>query len=314
MRDVPLRVLMLEDRPTDAERILHGLREAGFTPVWQCVQTETEYLGALDPAPDIVLVDSDLAAFDPLRTPQLLHERGLDIPCIVVSGPSRAARGSVGVQPEAAAYPWNVRLEYAGQAVASVLEQRGLRVRQQQAEVALSESEQRFQLLVENIQDYAIFMLDPAGRVISWNNGAERIKGYRAEEIIGQHFARFYTAEDRTKRKPARVLQRARAKGQFKDEGWRVRKDGTRFWADVVLTALCDEAGQLCGFAKVTRDMTERRQAEEALRASERRFRELLQHMQLAAVMLDTQGRLTFCNDCLLQLTGYRVEEVIGQD
>ena len=134
------------------------------------------------------------------------------------------------------------------------------------AEEDLRRSEERFRLLVESVQDYGIFMLDTEGRIASWNLGAERIKGYRAEEIIGQHFSRFYTEEDVAAGKPARELVVAVAEGRYAEEGWRVRKDGTLFWASIVITALRDETGRLRGFAKVTRDMTERREVEEQLR------------------------------------------------
>jgi PAS domain S-box-containing protein len=120
--------------------------------------------------------------------------------------------------------------------------------------------------LVENVQDYAIFLLDPTGRITSWNRGAEQINGYRAEEVIGQHFSRFYPPEDQVQGKAARQLLVATTAGRSEDEGWRVRKDGTRFWANAVITALRDETGTLYGFAKVTRDMSIRRQAEEEIR------------------------------------------------
>jgi len=141
------------------------------------------------------------------------------------------------------------------------------------AEEALRESEKRFRLLVESVQDYAILMLDPEGRITSWNAGAERIKGYRADEIIGKHFSCFYPDEVRERGWPQRELQRASAEGRFEDEGWRVRKDGSRFWANAVMTAIQDESGGLRGFAKVTRDLTERKKAEEAIR----RFNEELE-------------------------------------
>src|SRR5438132_6957685 len=126
--------------------------------------------------------------------------------------------------------------------------------------------EERFRLLVEGVRDYAIFILDPQGLVVTWNIGAERLKGYTAEEIIGQHFSIFYQPEDAQSGKPARELELALASGKFEDEGWRVRKDGSRFWANVLITALRDENGILRGFSKVTRDMTERKEAEEKLR------------------------------------------------
>jgi PAS domain S-box-containing protein len=130
--------------------------------------------------------------------------------------------------------------------------------------------EERYRLLVQSVQDYAIFMLDPAGRISSWNAGAERIKGWSAAEIIGQHFSVFYPPEDVAAEKPARELEVAVEQGRLEDEGWRVRKDGTRFWANVVITALYDEQHRLHGFGKVTRDMTERRNAEQALRERRR--------------------------------------------
>jgi len=135
------------------------------------------------------------------------------------------------------------------------------------AEEQLRHSEEFFRLLVESVKDYAIFMLDPSGRIISWNIGAERIKGYRPDEILGKHFSTFYSAEDIASRKPERELEIAIREGRVEDEGWRLRKDGSRFWANVVITAVYDESKNLRGFAKVTRDITTRKQAEEAQRA-----------------------------------------------
>ena len=120
-----------------------------------------------------------------------------------------------------------------------------------------------FRLLVDAVEDYAIFLLSADGHVLTWNRGAERTKGYRAEEIIGQHFSVFYTAEERESGRPMKLLGQAAVRGRFEDEGWRVRKDGTRFWADVIVTALTDEAGTPYAYAKITRDLTERRASEE---------------------------------------------------
>jgi len=133
------------------------------------------------------------------------------------------------------------------------------------AEGRLQESEMRFRLVIESVTDYAIIMLDPKGHIASWNAGAERIKGYRAEEIIGQHFSRFYPAEDLARGRPQHGLEIASAEGRFEDEGWRLRKDGARFWANVVITALRDDSGTLRGFGKVTRDLTERKRSEDRL-------------------------------------------------
>ncbi len=148
------------------------------------------------------------------------------------------------------------------------------------AENDLRESEERSRLLIDSVQDYAIFMLDPDGRIVSWNKGAERIKGYRAEEIIGRHFSCFYPPEVVAQGKPEWELRTAVEQGRVEDEGWRVRKDGGRFWASIVITALFDKEGRLRGFGKVTRDLTERRRIEELLEADRQkdRFLAVLAH------------------------------------
>src|SRR5438105_14902452 len=129
----------------------------------------------------------------------------------------------------------------------------------------------QFALLVSSVVDYAIFMLDPTGKIVTWNEGAQRIKGYSADEIIGRHFSIFYPPEDARNRKPDWELEIARREGRYMEEGWRLRKDGTRFWASVVITALRDESGKLRGFGKVTRDLTERRRQENARDAERER-------------------------------------------
>ena len=134
----------------------------------------------------------------------------------------------------------------------------------------LRQSEEQFRLLLEGVQDYAIYLLDPNGLVATWNTGAERIKGYRAEEIVGHHFSRFYTPEDVQAGRPSRALEIAARQGRYEEENWRVRKDSSAFWASVLITALHDRDGKLYGFAKIVRDMTERREVEQRLRESER--------------------------------------------
>jgi PAS domain S-box-containing protein len=141
-------------------------------------------------------------------------------------------------------------------------------------EQALQRSEERLRSVIEGVRDYAIFTLDPDGTVTSWNAGAREIKGYEADEIIGSHFSRFYTSEAIQRGRPQHVLAMAREQGRFEDEGWRVRKDGSRFWANVVISALRNSSGDLIGFSKVTRDLTERRRREEALNQSEERARQ----------------------------------------
>jgi len=178
----------------------------------------------------------------------------------------------------------------------------------------LLSGERRFQLLVDSVGDYAIYLLDPNGIVSSWNSGAARFKGYTADEIIGRHFSSFYTDEDRAAGMPQRALATALTEGRFEAEGWRVRKDGTRFWASVVIRAVRDETGTLLGFAKVTRDITERKIAEEALRRSEEQFRLLVQGVvDYAIFMLDTTGRISSWNAGAARMKGYTADEIIGR-
>jgi PAS domain S-box-containing protein len=175
--------------------------------------------------------------------------------------------------------------------------------------------EQRFELLVTGVIDYAIYMLTPDGFISSWNAGAERFKGYVASEIIGQHFSVFYTEEDRRAGKPARALRIALDEGKFEDEGWRVRSDGRHFWASVVVDRVLDSSGKLVGFAKITRDITERKAAELALRESEERFRLLVQGVtDYAIYMISPSGEITNWNVGAERIKGYRSDEIVGSN
>jgi PAS domain S-box-containing protein len=173
--------------------------------------------------------------------------------------------------------------------------------------------DRRYQYLISGISDYAIYMLDPNGRVSSWNAGANRFKGYQAEEILGQHFSRFYTPEDQDAGVPKLALETALTQGKYEAEAWRVRKDGTRFWAHVVIDPIYNEEGTLLGFAKVTRDVTERKKAEDALRASEQRFRLLVQGVtDYAIYMLSPEGVVTNWNSGAERIKGYTHDEIVG--
>jgi PAS domain S-box-containing protein len=171
-----------------------------------------------------------------------------------------------------------------------------------------------FRSIVERVQDYAIFLLDAGGNILSWNPGAQRIKGYEPHEIIGRHFSTFYTQEAIDRRWPQYELEVAAREGRFEDEGWRVRKDGSLFWANVVITALRDEKGGVRGFGKITRDLSERRRSEEMLRESEERFRLMMEAVRDYAIfMLDTQGRVASWNAGAQRINGYRADEIIGE-
>ncbi len=181
-----------------------------------------------------------------------------------------------------------------------------------QVQHALRESERRYRQVLESVKDYAIFTLDPEGYVTSWNPGAERIKGYRAGEVIGKHFSMFYTKEGNEKGEPQQALQRALKDGHFEIDDWRLRKNGDRFWASVVITPIWDEQGNLQGFSKVVRDITRRRQTEEALRTSEARFRTIFEGSAMGIAILDLDGNVLIGNPALQDILGYTWGEING--
>ena len=250
-------VLIVNDTPDQLEMMSLSLTHAGYRVFtahngyegFQTVQREH---------PDLVVSDVSMPQVDGIELCRLIRANA-DIhttPILLVSA-LRTDTASVveGLQAGADDY-----LEAPYDAVRFTAKVARL-VERALSERALRESEERFRLLVEGAKDHAIFMLDTAGHVTSWNEGAERVEGYRVEEILGRHFSCFYLAEDSNSRKPQRALETAAVEGWFEDEGWRVRKNGTRFWASVVITALKDEAGRLRGFSNVTRDITERKEA-----------------------------------------------------
>ncbi len=171
-----------------------------------------------------------------------------------------------------------------------------------------------FARMVAQVRDYALFLLDPGGHIISWNAGAQRIKGYAAEDIVGRHFSVVYTPEAIARRWPAEELRIATREGRFEDEGWRVRKDGSRFWANVVITAMRDTDGKLLGFSKITRDLTQRKHHEEALRQTEERLRLMIEGVvDYAIYMVDPDGIITSWNVGAERIKGYRREEILGK-
>jgi PAS domain S-box-containing protein len=185
--------------------------------------------------------------------------------------------------------------------------------RKQKAKNTAVDANQQLSLLVQSVVDYAIFMLDPSGIVISWNAGTTRIKGYSADEIIGQHFSRFYTEEDRKSGRPQHALREAERHGRYEAEGWRVRKDGTRLFANVVIDAIRDENGALTGFAKITRDITERMKAQQALIESEHMVRDIIDMSLDAFIQMDEQGSVLEWNAQAGTLFGRPRAEALGQ-
>jgi PAS domain S-box-containing protein len=180
---------------------------------------------------------------------------------------------------------------------------------------ALEQSEEKYRLLVDGVKDYAIFMLDPEGYVESWNDGARKLKGYEYNEIVGKHFSIFYPREVKERGYPEYELKEAANLGRFEDEGWRVRRDGSLFYANVVITAMRDQSGKLLGFSKITRDLTEKKRTEEMLRRSEEKYRLLIEGIKDYAIyMLDPEGKIVSWNEGAKRLKQYEEKEVIGKD
>jgi len=181
-------------------------------------------------------------------------------------------------------------------------------------ELELRLSEERFRLMVEGVKDYAIFLMDTQGYIMTWNEGAKRAKGYLPQEIIGKHFSTFYTAEDLETKKPERELEIAIETGKYEEEGWRVKKNGSVFWANIVITALFNEQNKLIGFSKVTRDLTERKEREDELKQSEERYRSLVEQVtDYGIFMLDEKGRIISWNEGAEKIKGYTYDEVYGK-
>jgi PAS domain S-box-containing protein len=180
----------------------------------------------------------------------------------------------------------------------------------EQTEKALAASEERQRLLLNSIKDYAIFTLDVNGFITSWNSGAKSIKGYTSDEVLHQHFSIFYPQDARESGLPERALAIVKSKGHHEDEGWRIRKDGNRFWASIVLTPQLDENGILRGFSKIVRDITPRRQIMEALRESEARFRTIFEGAAFGIELIDMQGRLLTFNPAICKMFGYEASEL----
>jgi PAS domain S-box-containing protein len=187
-------------------------------------------------------------------------------------------------------------------------------VTDREAESRLADVPDLYRLMVESVHDYAIFAFDPNGYVLSWNSGAQRLKGYEGSEVVGHNVSMFYSESERAAGLPERHLEIATRQGRYEGEGWRVRKDGTRFWASVVISAMRDDAGELLGFAKVTRDLTEQRKAQDALIVSEERFRLMVNAVRDYGIfMLDPNGKVATWNEGAARIKGYRAEEIIGQ-
>ena len=310
-----IRILVVEDVTADVVAINHELRRGGFNFRSKRVETKEAFLHELQHhRPDVILSDHGLPAFDGFTALAIARDKCPDVPFVFVTGALGEATTIDTFASGATDYVLKDRMSKLAPAVHRALREAEERTKRWQAEQALREGEERFRMLVEGVKDYAIFMLDPNGCVTSWNAGAEWINGYRSEEILGQPFARFYAPEDLKEGRHELALRMAAAEGRFEEDGWRVAKSGEKFWANVVITALRGADGQLRGFAQVTRDITERRKAEEALRVSEERWRQLVEHCPVALFVVLADDRIVFANAAAAGLLGAASrEQIVGQ-
>jgi len=258
-------ILILEDNDADAELMKRELRKAGlaFTSTW--TPGKVPFLSALENSqPDLVLADYSVPGFDGLSALTAARQRFPDIPVVIVSGAIGEELAIETLKGGATDYVLKQRLDRLGPVTLRALQEANQIAERKRVENALRESDERLRLLIEGIHDYAIVMLDTRGYIASWNTGAERILGWTSEEAIGQHFSIFYPPQTEKSGTPRRFLELA-AEGRHEDQIQHVRKDRSLFWADVVMCAIHDAAGHLRGYAKIMRDISERKQAEDAL-------------------------------------------------
>jgi len=257
---------MLEDSVDDALLMSFELRRGGVSFQSRRVDTREQFLKALDTQPpDVILSDHGLPSFDGFSALTIAREKLPDVPFIFVTGSLGEETAVLALKSGATDYVLKHNLAKLAAAVHRAICQAEERAKRREAEAALRRSEERFRLLLESVKDYAICMLDPAGRIITWSAGVEDIEGYRPDEIIGKHFSCFFSAEDIASGQPDLELHTAATQGRFESQGWRLRKDGSRYWAHVVLTALLDEEGKLYGYSKILRDLTQQKQDEEQI-------------------------------------------------
>jgi PAS domain S-box-containing protein len=310
-----LRILMLEDRAEDAALTREALRKSGMRFSFEWVDTKEKFLREIDERkPDIILSDHGLPAFDGLSALRVSKQRCPDVPVVFVTGALGEEFAIRIFENGAADYVLKHHLAELAPAVRRALQNAEEARRHRAEDEELRRHRALFRSLVNGVTDYAIYMLDAEGRIATWNRGAEAMEGYAAEEVIGKSADILFPPEEAARGKVRQILDHAARKGRFEEEGWRVRRDGTRLWMSVVITALRDEeSGELQGFVKVARDMTERKKADEALRQSEERIRTILETALDAIVMMDAGGLVREWNPAAERMFGYTRAYAVGR-
>jgi PAS domain S-box-containing protein len=309
-----LQILIIEDMPADVVLINHELRKGGLSFKSRRVQTGDEFLREIrNGPPDLILSDHGLPEFDGFSALAIAQRHCPDVPFLFVTGSMGEEVAIQSLKNGATDYVLKSRLANLVPAVLRALRLTEERQRRREAEQALTESEEHFRTLVEGVKDYAIFMLDADGHVATWNTGAEWIIGYHAEEILGRSYSTLHTQDEIERRHPERQLETAMRHGRAELEGWRPRKDGTKFLGSTVVTALHNPDGKLRGYAVIIRDVTDRRKAEEELRRSEARHSAILESALDAIISIDHEGLVREWNAAAERMFGYPRSEAIGR-
>lgn len=353
MRHKPLRLLLIENDPGDAELCIIALQKAAFEPQCDVVQFPQEFRAKFESGEyDLIISDYNLPGWSGTEAFDYLKTKGRDVPFILVTGAVGDEIAVECIKRGISDYVLKDRLERLPIAVQSALQETAMRRARENAEEevrrlneslerriaertaqlataneelrreiavrrlteeVLRESQARFRLLVDGLKDYALYMLDPDGNVVSWNAGAERIKGYRAEEVLGLHFSAFYPQDEARRGDPRRHLEQAAAEGRLEFDRWRTRKNGSHYRANIILAPIRDTAGALKGFAVISRDITESLRAQHALDEIRQQQALILDSAGEGICGLDRRGRCTFINVAGAKMLGWAVEDLNGK-
>lgn len=309
-----LHILMLEDEPADAALIDHELKRAGLRFDSRRIESREQFIREIEERkPDIILSDHGLPSFDGLTALSLAKRKCPDVPFVFVTGAMGEEFAIKIFENGATDYVLKHHLDELAPAVRRAIRRAQKQREEMECRSHLLRNEESYRLLVNSVTDYALYMLDPNGRITTWNAGAEKIEGYTATEAIGKHISRLFPDDPTARRRYDEMLRFAEEHGRYEEDGWRTRRDGSRFWVNVVITAMRDNAGRLKGFAKIARDLTERKRYSEALNRSELRTRAVIETALDAVVVMDANGVIHEWNPAAERMFGFTRDHAVGK-